>query len=351
MTETPKYGLTIFKVHFGVLTLKGYTKGEHVLRFEAVCHNTKALGAGRVLDRFPDIVARLAGMLERFCTTLDCVDVGFIPDGILDQLPQPSVIGKTRVGGIDLDKARTRTALAGVAALAAAPDGFSVADLANKVNAISPGPVTPSVKPPTTSASSGATTLSPNRGAAAATTSRPKRPAPSPGCSCSANKSSAQYSPASEAHDVGANLPTGQPSTATTRPSALTCKTSSTTSQSPPGPHRQQFVDQRRQAPREIHIVALVTWALAEFVAELEQGMAPALQLTLGHFHLSSALYSTVRLTGCGRPPNPTTAPKAQRRIRALSGHQPSHFTLCFFRVPRPNGLGQAQKDQLSWAM
>ena len=44
VTETPKYGLTIFKVHFGALTLKGYTKGEHVLRFEAVCHNTKALG-------------------------------------------------------------------------------------------------------------------------------------------------------------------------------------------------------------------------------------------------------------------------------------------------------------------
>jgi hypothetical protein len=52
--ETPQYGLTIFKVHFGALTLKGYTKGEHVLRFEAVCHNTKALRVGRILDRFSD---------------------------------------------------------------------------------------------------------------------------------------------------------------------------------------------------------------------------------------------------------------------------------------------------------
>jgi hypothetical protein len=136
VTETPKYGLTIFKVHFGSLTLKGYTKGEHVLRFEAVCHNTKALGTGRVLDRFPDIVARLAGMLERFCTTLDCVDVAFVPDGILDELPQPSVMGRTRVGGVDLNKARTRSTLAAVIALAAAPDGFSVADLANKVHAM-----------------------------------------------------------------------------------------------------------------------------------------------------------------------------------------------------------------------
>jgi hypothetical protein len=36
MIETPRWDLTRFKVHFGRLTLKGYTKGEHVLRFEAV---------------------------------------------------------------------------------------------------------------------------------------------------------------------------------------------------------------------------------------------------------------------------------------------------------------------------
>lgn len=134
--ERPQYGLTIFKVHFGNLTLKGYTKGEHVLRFEAVCHNTNALHIGRVLDRFPDIVSALAAMLERFCTTLDCVDVAFVPDGVLEQLPQPTTIGATRVGGIDLDKARTRNVLAAIVALSAAPDGFSVADLARKAHAI-----------------------------------------------------------------------------------------------------------------------------------------------------------------------------------------------------------------------
>ena len=134
--ERPQYGLTIFKIHFGALTLKGYTKGEHVLRFEVVCHNTKALRVGRVLDRFPDIVAALGDMPERFCTTLDCVDVAFIPDGLLDQLPQPTILGRTRVGGIDLDKPRTRSVLAAAAALAAAPDGFAIADLAAKVHAI-----------------------------------------------------------------------------------------------------------------------------------------------------------------------------------------------------------------------
>src|SRR3981189_2110807 len=88
--ETPQYDLTLFKVHFGLLTLKGYTKGERVLRFEAVVHNTKELGCGRAIDKFPTIVAKLAAMVDRFCTMLDCVDVAFVPDGTLDQLPLPS---------------------------------------------------------------------------------------------------------------------------------------------------------------------------------------------------------------------------------------------------------------------
>jgi hypothetical protein len=41
--ETPEYGLSVFKVHFGNLTLKAYTKGERVLRFEAVVHNARDL--------------------------------------------------------------------------------------------------------------------------------------------------------------------------------------------------------------------------------------------------------------------------------------------------------------------
>lgn len=130
---TPRYDLTIFKVHFGRLTLKAYTKGEHVLRVEAITHNTAELGCGRVLDRFPDIVARLAAMADAFCTTLDCVDVGFIPDGLLDELPQPCQLGATRVGGIDLNKARLRHAMAAVLALATAPLGFTVATFAAKV--------------------------------------------------------------------------------------------------------------------------------------------------------------------------------------------------------------------------
>jgi DNA-binding transcriptional ArsR family regulator len=65
---------------------------------------------------------------------LDCVDVGFIPDGTLDELPTPSRIGATRVGGVDLNKPRIRAVLAAVLALAAAPDGFTVTDLTAKVH-------------------------------------------------------------------------------------------------------------------------------------------------------------------------------------------------------------------------
>ena len=43
-------------------------------------------------------------MTDRFTTALDCVDVGYIPDGILDELPAPSQIGATRVGWVDLNR-------------------------------------------------------------------------------------------------------------------------------------------------------------------------------------------------------------------------------------------------------
>jgi len=134
--ETSTYDLTVFKVHFGNLTLKAYTKGECVLRFEVTVHNTRELGCGRVVARFPDIVRRLMSMLQRFLTTLDCVDVTFISDQTLDQLPLPSRVGRTRIGGVDLNQARMHAALAAALALAPAPMGFSLAQFAAKVQAL-----------------------------------------------------------------------------------------------------------------------------------------------------------------------------------------------------------------------
>lgn len=63
------------------------------------------LHLGRVLERFPEIAARLEGMLDRFTSVRDCVDVAFLPSQTLDELPRPAQLGATRVGGIDLNKA------------------------------------------------------------------------------------------------------------------------------------------------------------------------------------------------------------------------------------------------------
>ena len=134
--ETPTYDLTVFKLHFGRLTGKAYTKGERVLRFEAIAHNTAELRCGRMIEKFPEIVSRLADMVERFATALDCVDTGFITDGVLNELPTGSMLGAARVGGVDLNKARMRDALAAVLALAAAPNGFTVAEFTAKVHAL-----------------------------------------------------------------------------------------------------------------------------------------------------------------------------------------------------------------------
>jgi hypothetical protein len=64
VVERPMYDLTVLKLHFGKLTLKAYTKGGHVLCFEAIVHNTVELHCGRSLIKFPIIVSKLMGMLQ-----------------------------------------------------------------------------------------------------------------------------------------------------------------------------------------------------------------------------------------------------------------------------------------------
>jgi len=132
VVETPRYDLTIFKLHFGKLTLKAYTKGEHVLRFEAIAHNTKELRCGRILDRFPQVVLRLRQILQQFLSNLYYMDATFVSDETLDQ------IGNTRVGGIDLNKVRTRAVLSAILSLACCPDGFTAGHLADRVRSTSP---------------------------------------------------------------------------------------------------------------------------------------------------------------------------------------------------------------------
>jgi hypothetical protein len=56
VVETPAYDVTIFKVHYGKMTLKIYTKGERVLRSEVIVHNTREYRCGPSLPCFSDIV-------------------------------------------------------------------------------------------------------------------------------------------------------------------------------------------------------------------------------------------------------------------------------------------------------
>ena len=135
--ERPTYDLTIFKLHCGKLTLKIYTKGERVLRIEAITHNTQELNCGRSLEKFPEIVSRLKIILERFMDALSCVDQCFIADGTLEQLPAPSQVGKTTVGGIDFNKPRMRWVAEAVLALSPSPGGFTASELAHQVRALS----------------------------------------------------------------------------------------------------------------------------------------------------------------------------------------------------------------------
>jgi hypothetical protein len=69
-----------------------------VLRFEATVHNAKELRCRRSLDNFDQIITMLAAMADRFATALDCADIGFLPDGILDELPLPSCQQRADIG-------------------------------------------------------------------------------------------------------------------------------------------------------------------------------------------------------------------------------------------------------------
>jgi hypothetical protein len=88
------------------------------------------------LEKFPEVVSRLKAMLERFADALSCIDQCFIADDMLEHLPLASQVGKTLVGGIDLNKARMRQVVEALIALSPSPSGFTV--LRNK--AIKPPP-------------------------------------------------------------------------------------------------------------------------------------------------------------------------------------------------------------------
>jgi hypothetical protein len=122
-----------------------------------------------MLDRFGLIITALAGMLERFLDVCDCVHASFAGDQALDQLPQPAYLGRTRLGGIDINRLRARAALAAALALATCPAGFTAVGFTAKVQAITGDPATPPGKVPATSASCAPRTSSPAKAGPGAT--------------------------------------------------------------------------------------------------------------------------------------------------------------------------------------
>jgi hypothetical protein len=118
------------------LTLKIYTKGERVLRIEAVAHDAKELRCGRSLENFARLVAALKGILKRFMDALSGIDQCFIADDLLERLPAASQVGNTKVGGIDLNQPRMCLVAQAVIALSASPDGFTASQLAARVRAL-----------------------------------------------------------------------------------------------------------------------------------------------------------------------------------------------------------------------
>ncbi|MEW6141500.1 MAG: hypothetical protein AB1733_25030 [Thermodesulfobacteriota bacterium] len=134
--EKPVYDLTIFKIHFGKLTIKMYSKGESVLRIEVVVHNVKQLRCRKRVDRFPQIVVLLKGILERFLKALRWMDASFIDNMKLDTWPIASKVGQTRVGGLDVNRPRMRAVMEGVIGLSVNPRGFTASDLAGRVREI-----------------------------------------------------------------------------------------------------------------------------------------------------------------------------------------------------------------------
>jgi hypothetical protein len=139
------YDLTVFKVHFGPLTLKLYDKGARVLRVEAIVHNVRALRCGRSVEKLSIMLAKLQRMAIDFLNVVQAAHYSFFDAGALDSLSESTHRGSRRLAGVDLQKPRMRGVGAAVVTLAAQPGGFTTEELAAKTRALwthRPGPYT-----------------------------------------------------------------------------------------------------------------------------------------------------------------------------------------------------------------
>jgi hypothetical protein len=102
------YDLTVFKLHFGKLTLKLDGKGERVLRVEVIVNNIEELRCGKRVEKLPGMLARLQQMIVEFLGVVQAAHLSFLEAQPLDALATPTVRGEKRVAGVDLQKPRMR---------------------------------------------------------------------------------------------------------------------------------------------------------------------------------------------------------------------------------------------------
>ncbi|MDJ0817186.1 MAG: hypothetical protein QNJ58_13330 [Desulfobacterales bacterium] len=132
------YDLTVFKLHFGSMTVKLYDKGPRVLRVEAIAHNTKGLRCGKLIEKLPIMLNKLQDMAIGFLNVVQAAHCSFLPDDALDRLIKPSQRGNRRLAGVDLQQPRIQAVSQAVLALSAKPEGFTIKELAEKTRQLHP---------------------------------------------------------------------------------------------------------------------------------------------------------------------------------------------------------------------
>jgi hypothetical protein len=134
--ETPDYNLTIFKIHFGRLTVKLYDKGERTLRAEVVVHNAKDLKCKRGIDSFAEIVEKLETIMCSFLSNLDFAHIATIDDETFEDMAMPSATGSNRLAGVDFTKKRTKLVAWALLSLSMKPNGFTSNDLSEVLTSL-----------------------------------------------------------------------------------------------------------------------------------------------------------------------------------------------------------------------
>jgi len=131
--ERPDYNLTIFKIHFGRLTVKLYDKGERTLRAEIVVHNTKDENCKRGIESFSEIVEKLETIIGSFLSNLDFAHLACIDDETFEDMAMPTTTGSNRLAGIDFTKKRGEIVALALLSLSMKPGGFTSKELSGEL--------------------------------------------------------------------------------------------------------------------------------------------------------------------------------------------------------------------------